>query len=232
MKNSLLPSIAWHYTTALGMAGINDTGCVSLATHGIGPNEKPVVWFSTNSSLEPTIREVTFARADGSYFRAKTIAEYRIAGLGLYRIALETSKLHRWVDLLKTAGISHTRRRDLERTAKKAGSLPYEWHGRVTPLRLTEAAGVDYYDGKVWCSLRLEQISQRLVIEQKTLTPLLERMIFGRRADAMPINSQTLGSEMRCLAEDRRAAARHQLVAESVTQNSLEGPDTIRDTPF
>lgn len=208
MKNSPSPSVAWHYTTVIGMAGINETGFVSLATHDIGPSENPVAWFSTNPTLERTLREMAYQRADGSYVRAQTVAEHRVTGHGLYRIASETAQLHRWVDLVKVAGISHTRRRNLEKMAHKAGAVPYEWYGRMTPLPLTEALGVDYYDGVAWKPLALDEISQRLVIEQQAAAPLLERMLRGSRADAEPMNSQTLDREMDLVAKDRRAAAR------------------------
>ena len=51
--------IAWHYTTGLHLPLIRESGVLRPSGVFIGPDERPVLWFSTASYWEPTAAKMT-----------------------------------------------------------------------------------------------------------------------------------------------------------------------------
>jgi hypothetical protein len=75
------PRVLWHYTTQHKLERILEHGAILPATAGVGADEKPVVWFSSRASWEPS---ATKAPAPGSLGQILTAA----AEGGLVRIAV------------------------------------------------------------------------------------------------------------------------------------------------
>ena len=103
MKQIQSDKTAWHYTTAIGFVPLIADKKINLSTNDIGKDELPVVWFSVNQLMEMTIKEIAWGRQDGTCIRPRNAAEFRILGLGLYRIGLPTSSLIRYADLARGA---------------------------------------------------------------------------------------------------------------------------------
>lgn len=76
---------AWHYTTGEKFEQIVRSGFLLAATAHIEPNERPVVWFSTNQHWEGTALKGQ-RQPDGST-RWLSMDETCLAGRGLVRLA-------------------------------------------------------------------------------------------------------------------------------------------------
>lgn len=176
----------------MGFLGLLESGRIKPSTYDVPTNEKPVVWFSANPVMEFTIREFAFERADGTYLRSKTAAEYRIMGMGLFRVAVSATQVLRYVDLLKAAKIGLTRRRQLETIARKVGANPFEWYGRVEPLILDDALGMEIYDGARWLHLPKEGASARALKEQEVTMGELKTLLESGRRDQAPSKAERL----------------------------------------
>lgn len=186
------PDVVWHYTTAMPFLAVLKAGRVEVSKQDIGPREKPVAWFSANPTMEYTIQETAVERADGTFVRPKTPADYRILGMGLYRIAAPAERMLRYADLLRQANIGLTRRRMLERTAKIVGANPYEWYGQLQPFQLDDSLGLEIYDGTAWRSLPREGAAARVLEEQRATSPLFQELIASKRSDKAPSASRRI----------------------------------------
>lgn len=184
--------VVWHYSTALGFLALVKAGRVDVSTQDIRANEKPVAWFSANPVMEYTIREVAIERGNGTFLRSKTAADYRIMGMGLYRVAVAADSMLRYVDLLKAAKIGITRRRQLESAARRVGANPFEWYGQLQPLPLDQALGLEIFDGTRWNPLQPEGAAARVLAEQQALTEELKALIASGRSDRAPGISERL----------------------------------------
>lgn len=186
------PSTVWHYSTAIGFLSLLKSGKVDVSTKDLGPGERPVAWFSSNPIMEFTIREMAIERGDGTFLRSKTPADYRIMGMGLYRVAAHADAMLRWVDLVKAAKIGMTRRRKLETTARKVCANPFEWFGRFEPLVLDDAIGLEVFDGAVWRPLAKDGAAARVLEEQRATGEALKHLIASKRSDRAPSQSERL----------------------------------------
>jgi hypothetical protein len=86
--------IAWHYTTGLHLPLIRESGVLRPSGVFIGPDERPVLWFSTAPYWEPTAAKMTpwtsieerLKAPDGGFpFRPLSMRETCEMGEGLYR---------------------------------------------------------------------------------------------------------------------------------------------------
>lgn len=185
-------NIVWHYCTALGFMGIADRWEVRLSTKDVPSNELPVAWFSSNQVLERTIFEMVWQRADGSVLRPKNAKDYRILGMGLYRVGVPTSQVIRYVDLLKKAKIGLVRRKVLERAAKDVAASPFEWYGSLTPVQITDDRLIQTFDGDEWVPLARECAKTYVLEEQQAVEPFLMAMLGSTRRDVIPSKAERL----------------------------------------
>ena len=188
-------SMAWHYTNSVGIGGILSSGTIRPSVVDLGPHEKPIVWFSTNQSIELTMMELAFQAEDGRYIRPKTLHEYRVLGFGIYRIGAPVAQLLRYVDLLSAAKIGLTRRRKLESVARQVGATPYEWMGQLQPLQVTEATPIEQFDGNSWRTADISAGDWLPVVmdEMEKMKPLAVAMIHDRkRSDPRPTATKNI----------------------------------------
>lgn len=185
-------SIVWHYATALGFMGLAETWEVRPSVKDVPPSELPVAWFSSNPMLERTILEMVWKRTDGSVLRPKNADEYRILGMGLYRVGTRSDQLLRYIDLLKKAKIGFGRRRILERAAKDVGASPFEWYGSLSSVPILDDALIQTFNGKQWVVLPRHSAKAYILAEQEVVTPLLMAMIGSSREDRPPSKMERL----------------------------------------
>ncbi len=186
---------AWHYTPAMGMAGIMDTGTIRPSTVDIGPAERPAAWFSLNQRIELTMTETAFETRDGRCIRPRNLEEYRILGFGLYRVGVCPSRLLRYVDLLKAAKIGLVRRKVLERIARNVGATPSEWMGHIGAVEIQPDMPIERFDGKAWVPSALKRGASLplLMDEANLIKPLTEALLNNqKRSDKKPIKSDRL----------------------------------------
>ncbi len=188
----MVNSIVWHYTNALGFMGISDRWEVRVSTTDVPDSEIPVAWFSSNQMIEKTIVETAWSRSDGSMIRPKNAKEYRILGMGLYRVGVPMAQTTRYADLLKKAKIGLVRRKTLEKTAKTVGATPFEWYGVLSSVTIDDDACIQTFDGEKWIMLPRASAKEFILQEQKATEPLLLSMLNGRRSDPLPSKSEIL----------------------------------------
>ena len=86
-RAALSPLMAWHYTTADRLQGIQSTGLLLPATAGVPATERPVAWFSLHSRFEPTAAKGLIDATTGQR-RTATLAEMLALCGGLVRLGM------------------------------------------------------------------------------------------------------------------------------------------------
>jgi hypothetical protein len=171
---------AWHYTTAQGLAGILGSKSIQASTTDVPEDEMPMVWFSA-APFEPTMRETALEISNGKRLRPKTVQDYRLFGMGLYRLGLPTTRLMRYTTQAKTVGIGFTRRRKLEQIAQKYGSLPHLWYFTPAQVLLSDVdLDFSYHDGKAWVQAGLADASTIFREQMAALEPAFRLMASGK----------------------------------------------------
>lgn len=132
---STTPLMAWHYTTADCLQGIEASSIIRPAIAGIPLSERPVAWFSLNQRFEPTaakglIDPVTRVQ------RSATIAEMMEFCGGLVRLGVPVRELLTGEALRRKARISNSTWRQLCAAGAACGASPSQWFGFVGSVEL------------------------------------------------------------------------------------------------
>jgi hypothetical protein len=151
--------IAWHYTIGLKLPLIRESGSLRPSTAGIGPDERPVLWFSTAPYWEPTAAKM-IARSmkerleseDGLPFRRLSMQENTEMGEGLYRFGLSASALIRWPEIGKRAGMRAEMRKNLMKTGRQQGADPAQWHGAFSQIPIDGLLLQQLVDFRYWAT--------------------------------------------------------------------------------
>jgi hypothetical protein len=107
-------TLAWHYTVGLKLPLIRESGVLRPTDAGIGPDERPVLWFSTAPYWEPTSAKMRvrtpqerLTSIDGLPFRRLSMQENAEMGERLYRFGLPASALIRWPEIASEPVFAH-----------------------------------------------------------------------------------------------------------------------------
>ena len=82
LPNAPDPSFAWHYTTGQKLAAILRSGVILPTTAKVPPHEKPVAWFSTSPTWEPTATKVPIPGKLGQLMTGRAQGGLRTAEKG------------------------------------------------------------------------------------------------------------------------------------------------------
>jgi hypothetical protein len=137
--------LAWHYTVGLKLPLIRESGCLRPTDVGIGPDERPVLWFSTAPYWEPTSARMRprssqerLAAKDSLPFHRLSMQENAELGEGLYRFGLPVERLIRWPEIGKRAGIRAPLRNALMRAGRLQGAEPSQWYGTFREIPIED----------------------------------------------------------------------------------------------
>lgn len=134
------PAILWHYTTRQKLALIEAAGVIEPSTALIEPREKPVVWFSSRATWEPTATKCPMTGKLGQYVTAS-------AQGGLARIAVASSTApHGFPQLPLMAGTSPATCIGLVLAGLEAGADPDQWFFSVQPVPRALWQSIEVYD--------------------------------------------------------------------------------------
>jgi hypothetical protein len=134
------PSFAWHYTTGQKLAAILRSGAILPTTAKVPPHEKPVAWFSTNPTWEPTATKVPIPGKLGQIMTAS-------AQGGLARIQVPTSVApHRIQDLPRLAGTTPEDWLGLVLAGLELGADPGSWRFTLSPVPVSLFSVVEFLD--------------------------------------------------------------------------------------
>jgi hypothetical protein len=139
---------AWHYTTGEKFERIVRSGFLLAATAHIEPNERPVVWFSTNQHWEGSASKGQ-RQPDGST-RWLSMDETCLAGRGLVRFGMDESRLSKGAAIQHLARIPAKTWEGLCRAAAVVGASPSEWRAIAGPIPIEDLEIHVLNDANVW----------------------------------------------------------------------------------
>jgi hypothetical protein len=138
--NAPEPSFAWHYTTGTKLRQIINSGAILPTTAKVPPHEKPVAWFSTNHTWEPTATKFPIPGKLGQIMTAQ-------AQGGLARIQVPTSVApHRIQDLSWLAGTTPEDWLGLVLAGLELGAEPGSWRFTLCPVPVSLFSVVEFLD--------------------------------------------------------------------------------------
>lgn len=114
-----------HYAPCVHLPRIYQSGVLRPSNAG-APNEKPLLWFSANQRWEPTATKMI---ADASGKPVLLTFEQQLELLGCCRFSLPAndSRLLKWAEARRAAGMGYTVKRKLEEIGRKRGGNPLDW---------------------------------------------------------------------------------------------------------
>ena len=130
----------WHYTTGQKLQGILKAGEIRPSTSHLDAGEKPVVWFSSRPTWEPTATKCSVPGKLGQLITAK-------AQHGLVRIAVPTSAVpytFQYVHLV--AGATPQTCAGLILAGLEMGADPNDWWFTPRPFPVALFRGIELYE--------------------------------------------------------------------------------------
>ena len=100
-----LNMLLWHYTTSARIQKIVEDAAIKPATAFVEPNERPIVWFTTNQRWENTVSK-SLLLPNGKMI-GMDMVDMMARGIKLYRIGvLPKSAPFDWPTLLARSSVS------------------------------------------------------------------------------------------------------------------------------
>lgn len=147
----------FHYTAGPKLQAILEAGELRPSNAG-APNERPLLWFSSNPRWEPTATKMVATQRG---VRHLSMAEQRTL-FGCVRFELGAPLvplLLPWAEACRAAGTSRDDRRALERSGKRLGGNPDQWFAYPEPIPLADCMAVERMDDAgQWVSLALQRM--------------------------------------------------------------------------
>lgn len=151
------PPTLWHYTTGAKLDLILRLGAIVPTTAKVPPHEKPVAWFSTSPTWEPTATKVPIPGKLGQLATAH-------AQQGLVRIQVPASAApHRIQDLPRLAGTSPDDWIGLVLSGLELGADPTTWRFTLSPVPVSLFHAVEFLDLSTdrWHAVDLAELACR-----------------------------------------------------------------------
>jgi hypothetical protein len=151
------PPTLFHYTTGQKLADILRSGAILPTTAKVPPHEKPVAWFSTSPTWEPTCTKVPIPGKLGQLMTAS-------AQGGLARITVPASAApHRIHDLSRLAGTTPEDWLGLLLAGLELGSDPNTWRFTLEPVPVALFREVEFFDFATdrWHAVDLAELACR-----------------------------------------------------------------------
>jgi hypothetical protein len=149
------PEHVYHYTTGMKLRSIINSGCIRPTTAKIEPHEKPVAWYSTSPTWEPTCTKVPIPGMQGRIETAK-------AQDGLVRITVPgTCAPYAFPQLPLIAGTKPSVCIGLLVAGLELGSDPDTWRFTPAPVPTALFREVEVFDfaSNRWLAIDLAELS-------------------------------------------------------------------------
>ena len=151
------PEMIFHYTTGVKLRSIINSGFIKPTTAKIEPHEKPVAWFSTLATWEPTATKVPIPGMQGQIETAN-------AQGGLVRIMVPGACApYIFPQLPLIAGTSTQACIGLLLAGLELGSEPETWRFTPTPVPATLFHEVSFFNfaSDRWVAIDLAELACR-----------------------------------------------------------------------
>jgi len=152
-----VPLTLFHYTTGQKLAYILRSGAILPTTAKVPHHEKPVAWFSTSTTWEPTCTKVPIPGKLGQLMTAR-------AQGGLARIQVPASAApHRIQDLPRLAGTTPEDWLGLLLAGLELGADPSTWRFTLEPVPVALFREVEFFDfaNDRWHAVDLAELACR-----------------------------------------------------------------------
>ena len=123
---------------------------IKPAVIGLGKNEKPVTWISSNPFWENTATKMMNTEKGLIQLTFNQQVQY----FGCARIEVKPENLIPWTSLKHQAKIDKKKAKDLVEKGKKMGGNPNEWHGSLSPININDWIKIEVYNNGVWMTIR------------------------------------------------------------------------------
>ena len=157
IPNTPDPPTLFHYTTGQKLDLIVRSGHITPTTAKVPTHEKPVAWFSTSPTWEPTATKYPSPGKLGQLMTAS-------AQGGLARITVPASAApHRIHDLCRLAGTTPEDWLGLVLAGLELGSDPSTWHFALAPVPVALFREVEFFDFATdrWHAVDLAELACR-----------------------------------------------------------------------
>jgi hypothetical protein len=151
------PATLWHYTTRQKLAQILAAGVIQPSTARIEPHEKPIVWFSSRPTWEPTATKCPFAGKLGQLVTAS------VQG-GLVRISVPPSTApYIFPQLPLIAGTTPATCIGLLMAGVDLGADPDQWRFTPEPVPMSLFREVELFDFErdSWRAIDMAELARR-----------------------------------------------------------------------
>lgn len=148
-KHSTLKTMTYvyHYTTGHKLPLIEQSGVLLPTSVAISPQEKPVLWFSTNTVYEPTA--IKLILQEGQPVRPTPGELHELVGLYRFSISARDSRLRPLNKLSRLANISSKEVSRMVASGLRIGAIPSQWYGVLSAIALSELT-FESWTGEAW----------------------------------------------------------------------------------
>lgn len=149
------PETLWHYTTGQKLELILKTGEIRPSTARLDPDEKPVVWFSSRPTWEPTATKCPLSGKLGQIITAEAQA-------GLVRVAVSPEIApYAFQALPLIAGTSPRTCIGLILAGLELGADPNQWRFTPKPVPVALFRSIERYEfaSDTWAQVSLSELA-------------------------------------------------------------------------
>ena len=150
--NSTKNKMFFHYTTGNKISSILNDGLLRRSETLLLPNEKPVLWFSSNQDWENTTRvSIGVVSEEGQYTRhlLDKNEQHKMLTLVRFGLSFKDHRVNDWDTTCKKAKTPLTVKCGLEFGGRQMGGNPREWNGVFCDLSIEELT-FQVWDGNEW----------------------------------------------------------------------------------
>lgn len=136
----------YHYTPAFRIPEMLESEEIKPAVIGLGKNEKPVTWISSNPFWENTATKMMNTEKGLIQLTFNQQVQY----FGCARIEVKPNNLIPWKSLKHQAKIDKKKAAFLVENGKIMGGKPEEWHGSLSPINISDWIKIEIYENGKW----------------------------------------------------------------------------------
>jgi hypothetical protein len=138
----------WHYTTAIHLQKILQSGELRPDEKTAARGERPTIWFSTNTNCERSALKMW--RGDNGESRGMTFTDMS-ENIGAVRIEVSAADAPLNLDQHRAAsGMTDLAHRSLLKAARKMGANPREWRAAFDPIPAERFLLIEVWAGHRW----------------------------------------------------------------------------------
>lgn len=139
----------YHYTPAFRISEMLNSMEIKPAVIGLGKNEKPVTWISSNPFWENTATKMMNTEMGLVQLTFNQQVQY----FGCARIEVKPNNLIPWKSLKHQAKIDRKKAANLIEKGEKMGGNPNEWYGSLSPIHINDWIKIEIYENGKWVTI-------------------------------------------------------------------------------